>query len=166
MNNSIYIRRKNSLYLKAGDNTLPDAYLLNLLKNIQGLGYTFSPDLLAVVKTLSPERLKSFYKQLIADLRENVGAHVVFEPMYPNFPDQVKQATDQELSTNAFWHYLGDALQRRILPNYEKKERGKLRDRVSLRVVGLGNKAILFLRLWLVLNWLSRPSTKLMSTGL
>lgn len=140
MNNSIYIRRKGKIYLDKGDNNLSDDYIFNFLKNIESLGFTFSPELVDVVKTLSIERLKSFYKQLIADLKENVGAYVEFNPMYPNFPEQVKEASEEELYTNAFWHYLGDWIGRRILPNYEKKQRESLKDKVNLKVLELGSK--------------------------
>lgn len=140
MNNSIYIRRKNKLYLDKDENSLSDDYIFNLLKNIESLGYTFSTELIETVKTLSVDRLKQFYKQLISDLKENVGAHVEFKPMYPNFPEQVKEASEQELYSNAFWHYLGDWIGKRIMPNYEKKEREKLKDNVKLKVIGLGTK--------------------------
>lgn len=140
MNNSIYIRRKGRVYLANGDESLPNDYIFNLLKNIENLGFTFSPELVEVVKTLSVERLKTFYKQLIADLKENVGAHVEFKPMYPNFPEQVKQASEEELYTNAFWHYLGDWIGKRILPNYEKKQRESLKDNINLRVLEFGSK--------------------------
>jgi stress response protein SCP2 len=140
MNNSIYIRRKNKLYLDKGENSLSDDYIFNLLKNIESLGYTFSPELIETVKTLSVDRLKQFYKQLISDLKENVGAYVEFKPMYPNFPEQVKEASEQELYSNAFWHYLGDWIGKRIMPNYEKKEREKLQDQIKLKIIGLGNK--------------------------
>jgi hypothetical protein len=141
MNNSIYIRRKGKVYLDKGNNTLPDDYIFNLLKNIESLGFTFSAELVEVVKTLSVERLKIFYKQLIADLKENVGAQVAFQPMYPNFPEQVKQASEEELYTNAFWHYLGDWIGKRILPDYEKKQREPLKDIINLKVIELGSKA-------------------------
>ena len=140
MNNSIYIRRRNKLYVDKGDNSLSEDYLLNLLKNIEGLGCTFSTELIEVVKTLSVDRLKTFYKQLISDLKENVGAFVEFKPMYPNFPDQVKEASEEELYSNAFFHYLGDWVGKRILPNYEKKQREQLKDQLDLKVIGLGNK--------------------------
>ena len=92
MNNSIYIRRKNKIYLEKGEGNLENDYIFNFLKNLESLGYTFSETLADVLKTLSIEKLKTFYKQLIADLKENLGAHVEYHPMYPNFPEQVKEA--------------------------------------------------------------------------
>jgi stress response protein SCP2 len=140
MNNSIYIRRKNKLFLDKGENSLQDDYIFNLLKNIESLGYTLAAELIEVVKTLSVEKLKIFYEQLISDLKENVGAKVEFKPMYPNFPEQIKEASEQELYSNAFWHYLGDWIGKRIMPQYEEKEREKLKDQFKLKVIGLGNK--------------------------
>ena len=140
MNNSIYLRRKGQLYLDKGNNSLPNEYILNLLKNIENLGFTFSQELVETVETLSVERLKTFYKQLIADLKELVGDDVEFNPMYPNFPEQVKQASPEELYMNAFLHYLGDWIGKRILPDYEKTERAALKDDVRLKVLELGNK--------------------------
>lgn len=140
MNNSIYIRRKGKIYLDKGNSTLPHNYIFNLLKNIENLGFTFSAELVEVVETLSVERVKVFYKQLIVDLKENRGAHIEFKPMYPNFPEQVKQASEEELYTNAFWHYLGDWMGKRHMPNYEKKQREPLKEKIALDVLELGNK--------------------------
>lgn len=140
MNNSIYIRRKCRLYIETGDDVLPGAYLLNLLKNIESLGYTLSPELAAVVNTMSIEKLQRFYKQLVGDLKDQVGAWVQFNPMYPNFPEQVKEASEAELYNNAFWHYLGDWIGKRIMPAYEKRPREPLKDDVKLKVIGLGSK--------------------------
>ncbi len=97
MNNSIYIRRKNRIFLDKEEDSLSDDCLFNLLINVESLGYTFSPELISVVKTLSPLGLKHFYQQLILDLKENVGAYVDFKPMYPNFPEQIKVTSEQEL---------------------------------------------------------------------
>lgn len=140
MNNSIYLRRKRKVYLEKGDNTLSSDYLFNMLANLESLGFTFSPELLEVINTLSEGRFKSFYKQLIKDLEEMVGAYVEYNPMYPNFPEQVIKASEEELKANAFWHYLGDWIGRRIMPEYEKKEREPLKDEVQLKVINLGSK--------------------------
>ncbi|HYG15512.1 MAG TPA: TerD family protein [Bacteroidia bacterium] len=140
MNNSIYIRRKNKVYIEKGENSLTNDTLFNLLKNIEGIGFTFAPDLIEIVKTLPDEKLKEFYKQLIIDLKENIGEHVKFKPMYPNFPDQVIKASKAELYSNAFWHYLGDWIGIRILPNYKKIQREPLKDGIALRIIDLGSK--------------------------
>lgn len=140
MNNSIYIRRKGKVYLDKGPNALPKDYLFNMLANVARLGFTFSKELVEVVLTLSEDKMKTFYKQLINDLNDMVGDTVEYLPIYPNFPDQVKQANTEELYENAFWHYLGDVLGTRFLPNYDKKRRPPLKDEVQLKVIDLGSK--------------------------
>jgi hypothetical protein len=138
MKNSIYLRRKCKIFIAPGNNTLSDNHLINLLANIEVLGYTFSEELLKVIRSLSEKELKIFYTELITNIKEMLGASVEYKPMYPNFPDQVKNANESELYTNAFWHYLGDWFGIRILPNYEKQKREKLKDSKNLKVIALG----------------------------
>lgn len=140
MINSIYLSRKNKIILEPGTNHLDNAYLLNLLKNIESLGYTLSAELLEVIQTLSFDDLKIFYDQLVKDIKNNVGFWVRFEPMYPNFPDQVKYTSEKELYGNAFMHYLGDWIGLRIMPNYIPVKRAKLEDNVKLKVIALGSE--------------------------
>lgn len=140
MNNSLYLRRKSKIYIEQSNYSLPPEYLFNLIKNIEGIGYTFSHELLDIVSTLSTEKLQVFYKKLISDLQENIGASVTFKPMYPNFPEQVVKASEKELYSNAIFHYLGDWIGERLLPNYQKKERPKLPEKTTLRIIDLGTK--------------------------
>ena len=140
MRNTIYLKRKKKLYIEKEGDVLPDAYLVALQGNIQCLGFQLSPALLDIVKTFSVQRFKSFYKQLISDLKEIVGDNVIFKPMYPDFPEQVKEATELELYSNALFHYLGDAIGKRIMPHYEEKMREKLKDVVEPKVIDLGTK--------------------------
>lgn len=140
MKNSIYLRRHNKVILEKGKNKLKKEYISSFLKNIENLGFTFDKELIAIVKTLSIEDLTSFYGNTVKTLKEMVGANVKFEPMYPNFPKQVMDASDAELYINAIMHYLGDWIGARIMPVYEKKERYPLMDRVDLKVIRLGTE--------------------------
>lgn len=140
MNNSIYIRRKNKLYIEKGSSSLPNEYLVGLMINIKSLGYTLSPNLQEIIKTISLEKLSIFYKKLIIDLKENVGANVEFMPMYPNFPDQVEKLSEEELYRNAIFHYFGDWIGKRFLPKYEKIKREPLKDNKNLKIIELGTK--------------------------
>lgn len=139
INNTIYLRRKNKLYLEKENNKLDNIYIASFLKNIENLGYTFSPEILDIISTLSIETLTSFYNQTINDLKLMVGAHVEFKPMYPNFPQQVMNASQSELYFNAMMHYLGDWIGTRIMPEYTKNKREDLKDKIKLKTIGLGN---------------------------
>ena len=139
--NSIYLRRKNKVILNSSDGHLKAVELATILKNIESLGYTFSPQLIECLATLSLAEASLFYSQLVTNLKQAIGANVEYSPMYPNFPTQVMEMVDAELYLNAIVHYVGSALGVRILPQYTKQERPVLADRIKLKIIDLGTEA-------------------------
>ncbi|WP_242213115.1 TerD family protein [Bacillus cereus group sp. BfR-BA-01383] len=135
MKNSIYIRRNLKVIIKSEENKLPNVYLATVLKNLESLGFTFSQPLIEEVQTLSVNAFTSFYKELIKHLKEMVGAHIQFAPMYPNFPQQVMDLSCAELYINAVIHYVT-----LLLPESKVKELLPLLDRVDLKVIDLGSE--------------------------
>lgn len=133
--NTIYVRRLRKVYLKEGTNQLSAGVAAALLKNIESLGFAFSEQLLQRVRTLSVEKLDSFYKSLVKDLQELAGAHRPFKPLYPNFPIQVMELSEAELYLNAFFHYLTQKL-----PTYQQHERPPLNESTKVRLIDLGTK--------------------------
>jgi stress response protein SCP2 len=140
MNNEIYIRRQRKVHLEKGTGSQWTVTMAALLKNMEPLGYTLAPDVLKVAETLSTADLKVFHDELIEGLKRMVGAHVDHQPMYPNFPQQVMDASAAELYFNAMFHYFGDWIGARILPRYRVEERSALQDRKQLKVIGLGSR--------------------------
>lgn len=140
MMNTIFIRRANKLVVDPGQGggRISRAYLATALKNIEQLGYTFSHALMHAVRTLSREQFEAMYGQLVSDLKVMVGAHVKYEPMYPDFPLQVMQEEDVDLYLNAIYHYL--TLE---LPEQKAADRPPLPDRanLNLKVIDLGTEA-------------------------
>jgi stress response protein SCP2 len=59
------------------------------------------------------------------------------DPMYPNFPKQVMEASDAELYINALMHYIGDVVGLRITPQYEKLPRPVVKELNKLKVINL-----------------------------
>jgi hypothetical protein len=135
MKNSIFLRRRNKVILQAGTENNSVAYTGTLLKNLENLGYTLSKDLIAVINTQSKEELKKTYLFLIKDLKSMLGANVEYDPIYPNFPDQLMKLSNAELYVNAIIHYLT-----LWLPSYEKEERPLLVDDIKLKVIQLGTE--------------------------
>lgn len=135
MNNALYLRRRNKILIAEGTGNVPANYIGTILKNIENLGYTFSENLIEHLQNFSLEELTGFYRDLIQDLREIVGAHREYKPMYPNFPQQVMDTTEVRLYINAIIHYITNRL-----PNYEKKERMPLLDNVKLKVIETGTR--------------------------
>lgn len=141
--NPLSLRRRSKLIVPAGHDALPRAYVASALKNLERLGYTCSPALIARLVTLSEAALAATYGQMVTVLRKLRGAHVAWEPMYPNFPQQVMEAPAAELYLNALLHYFGDWVGARILPIYEKEQRAPLDPSIEAReltVIDLGDE--------------------------
>lgn len=136
MQQAIYIRHRSRVLVPPGDGGAPSQYLASLLKNLESLGFTASAALIAHLRTCSVEQLERLSAELVPALRQLVGAHVAYTPMYPNFPAQVMQASRAELYLNAILHYLTHGR-----PRYEKQRRTPLLERADLRVIDLGDDA-------------------------
>ncbi|MCW7480013.1 hypothetical protein [Leptospira kanakyensis] len=124
--NNIYLRRKKKIIIQRKNNQLEDVYISTLLKNVENLGYTFSAEIIEILRTYSVDEIEEFYREIIGNLKQLLGDHVNFKPMYPNFPRQVMEAKEAELYLNAWLHYFGDWLGIRILPQYLKEPRPTL----------------------------------------
>ena len=101
-------------------------YVATLAKNLESIGFAIEPPLAEVLATWPPERLLEWSTWLIPRLLKAVGGDVSYRPMYPNFPRQVMEADEAELYLNACWHYFGDQIGVRILPEYERRSRPPL----------------------------------------
>ena len=140
MKNTILLRRKNKVLVEVGKNELGPEYVLGLLKNISHLGYALSEELAARLSTLEEADFMEFHKALIKDLKEITGARVKFRPMYPNFPEQVKDTPLETLFDINALHYLGDWIGIRVLPDFPKKRRPKLDEDNKIKVIDLGSE--------------------------
>lgn len=133
--NEIYLRRKNKVLLEKGNGSLSKPQIATFLKNLESLGYVLSKELIERVKTLNESEVMNFSNNLISCLKDMTGSSKVYNPMYPNFPKQVMNAEEAELYMNAIVHY--GSLD---VPEYDKKERSKLREKTKLNTIDLGNE--------------------------
>ena len=149
----IYLNKRRKVYLgtvdskKAASNChaiTPRVATFN--RNLEGIGFTMSHELLQTFSKFSDGQIDGYYAQIVPILRKMTGAHRLFKPMYPNFPKQVMEAAEFELYMNAITHYwvafVGDVLNvpYRWLPSYKKDPRVPLpKDEVSLKVIDLGS---------------------------
>jgi len=150
--NEILIRRRNCVLLEAEtfwsetdrgvrrkprpEELLDDVYVATILKNLEAYGYTLSADAIGRLRTCSVAGAQGYFEAFVKAIRKLKGADKTFEPMYPNFPRQVMEASDAELYLNAILHYFGDWIGVRILPDYEKADRAPLFERTELTVLG------------------------------
>lgn len=138
----ILLRRKHLVMFEPADmayeqSKTEKALVVSGLKNVQALGFTFSKELFERACHLTKDEFTSFYGSLILALKELVGADVTYNPMYPNFPQQVAEASDIELFINAIVHYWSFGT---LIPEYEKNERLPLIDDNKMIVLTVGNR--------------------------
>jgi hypothetical protein len=124
----IAIRKKQSIVLPSSDSDQEESKMQLQLEAIE-LGFIFDEKALNALASHSQER-ESIFKVLQA----LVGADKVWKPMYPNFPQQVHEAPIVELFFNAMGHYITGGIWR---PDYVKKLRLPLTDKVKLKPIGL-----------------------------
>jgi stress response protein SCP2 len=149
--NSILLRRTNKFLLPEHKTktVLPGDVVATFNLNLQSLGYTLSSSALKAVKHLSPDAVKSLFKEITATLAEARGVKN-YKPMYPNFPEQVMEATDAELYLNAILHYFtvwvaditgsGADADFIYLPKYTKEKREPLDEKVKLTVLNIAKE--------------------------
>jgi len=144
---SIYLRKSGKVILPVGTGEPTWQGVGTIAKNLQSLGFGLSSALLDRLARLPDEFIAEWYKQLLPTLKEMVGSHRTFRPMYPNFPKQVMDATEAELFFNAMTHYYGFMLSDMLgdpnlvmLPHYEKESRSTLDEFHDLRWLDLGSE--------------------------
>ncbi len=133
--NDIYLRRRLKVTVPAGNGETPVRVIAALQKNVANLGFVLAPEVCERLEKLPVEKTDSFYKGLVAGLREMVGAHREFRPMYPNFPEQVMETSEARLYWNAIVHYCTN----RLL-SFAKRERAPLLDDAEPKVISLGSR--------------------------
>ena len=144
LTNSILLTYRSKLLVSGSNKRRSQSarqFTATILKNVESLGFSFSNDLVDELLHCSESELSSFYDTTISMLKTAVGAHRKHEPMYPNFPRQVMEASDAELYLNAIMHYFGDWVGARITPEYKKERRSPLIEATEIRVLSLGTIA-------------------------
>lgn len=135
----VMLRRKNQIYIpedfimkdqiidEIDASVVKDMYgrpIVTFATNINSLGYRLSEN---AIKTLlmvsSLPRLLDILQQIEFNLKCITGADKEYNPMYPNFPEQVIEAEDYELYVNQFLHYFTYG---EWIPTYDKEDRIKL----------------------------------------
>lgn len=111
--NDIFLRKRRKVLLSLTPTASAQAkqtaglnHVASVARQLAGLGYIMSAELMEAAGRLSLEELTLFNQSLIATLSRALGSHQKFKPFYPNFPAQVMAMSEAELYTNALLHYL------------------------------------------------------------
>ncbi len=135
----IVLRRLKKVFVPASSGKSQIQFVASLARNLESIGFAFSPAVLERLQNRSPEELLEFAKSLVPTLLKMVGGDVEYKPMYPNFPQQVMQASEAELYINAMLHYWGDFSGQRILPQYDKDARPEIELPKNLKILDLAD---------------------------
>lgn len=138
--NKITLRRNNKIYIPTienNDKTIDDKTITAFISNLYRLGYVVNKEIIEQLSYTSVDNLQ----QVLEAAEYSKGDHFDYEPMYPNFPKQVAEASEIELYLNAIMHYTGDVIGIRIMPVYDKFARPDLdKDEAEFIILGLETK--------------------------
>lgn len=142
-NVEMIIRRKQGILVPEAQGTpAPESAFATFLGSLEVIGYTLSKPAAEAVRSLNVEQLTELHNMFLPELHKAVGNHVLYTPLYPNFPKQVMDASIVELYLNAFMHYLGDSIGLRITPAIQKEKRETVRYNFNhLRALNLVTEA-------------------------
>lgn len=101
---AVVLDHRTGMQVKKSDDWIK-SMALSLQANAMSLGYVFGKDAMNKFMVLRPESLTLLHQELIPVLKNLKGADVAYNPMYPNFPQQVMDASSAELFWNAILHY-------------------------------------------------------------
>lgn len=135
----ILIKKKRKVLVHRGcraDNT-KDPRALAFQAEVMRLGFIMDLPLVIHVSRLSDKQINVLYQEVIKILSSLVGDDVTYKPFYPNFPQQVLDASNIELFLNAILHYWTFGQWR---PRYEKEHRLPAFEAVKFKTLTLGTE--------------------------
>lgn len=135
--NSIYLSKRNKVIAPTKGKNNNKVLVAAMLQNFKDLGYTFSLALAERLITLTSSQLGEFYNTLIKELRESIGAHRAFNPMYPNFPEEIELKD----ATTLLWDALTYEDNNFQLPELEILLRPTINELAKLVVLEIGSEA-------------------------
>lgn len=118
--NYISIKKRNGILIddyNADDNNDNYQLALTFAANVMNLGFILSEELLNKIRKFNIEEFEKLNNNVIPVLKNIVGDDVEYNPMYPNFPQQVMEMSYAQLFFNAILHYLSFG---EWTPSYEK----------------------------------------------
>ena len=122
----------------ANDDKASTAYVLTLNANLMSQGYVLSEDTFNTLKSWNRTAVVMLAETLMTAIKQLKGSHVKHAPMYPNFPQQVIEASDFELYMNAILHYYSAG---QWQPDYPELPRKFAFEEVKFQAIGMIEKA-------------------------
>ncbi len=143
----IYLHKRSKIMVASDGGHSTISTIATVGTNLKSLGFGLSQNLIKRLLKCSTEQVTALFEEILPILRKMVGSHKRYKPMYPNFPQQVMEASEAELYFNAIANYFGFALSDFlgdpsfvILPNYEKENRPEFDEMSKLKWIDLGSE--------------------------
>ncbi len=135
MNQELFLRRRSKVHVPMGSGGATLAQVASVVREVAAFRCVLSESLIERIGMLSAAELTRWLRDVVGVLRRQTGAHVHHKPFYPDFPEQVLQASEAELYLTAVMHYL--TLRR--LPPSEHARPVMLEGNFISRVIELGS---------------------------
>lgn len=103
-------------------------------------GFSLSAQLCKALSHLNLDDITTIGNIIVDYAKLSVGGASLYQPMYPNFPSQVIDSSEEELLINAAVHYIGSWFGIRILPKYEKISRSVISKTLNPKVIDICNE--------------------------
>lgn len=124
-------------FYQAPSNVVKPKHVAAFLQNAERLGFIFTPKVVNSLWGNDADRVLEWAAEILDFLRTTKNANFRYAPMYPNFPQQVAEASDAELYLNAVAHYFSVHGEHVFIREYEKIERFPLYENTDLVKVDL-----------------------------
>ncbi len=136
MKQKIALKYSSSIFISNNDSSDHNNAILvaSINSELMQNGFMLSQDSSTKLGMLSDVELTDIYKDIVTEVRILVGNDVDYQPMYPNFPEQVMNASASELFLNAITHYWTHG---EWSPSYEKLPREISFENVNFKEINL-----------------------------
>lgn len=137
---SITIKKLNAIVVDVdgitlkGEPTDSKVLLTSINAQMQNLGFVMSQTLFDRLSQTSQSYLIDLNGRLVKTLAKLKGGDKQYQPMYPNFPEQVQNMHEASLYWNALTHYWSTGA---WLPSYKTNKRTKKDENSKLIEIGL-----------------------------
>lgn len=105
MVNEIFLEYRTKVVVDSTSSEKNEIYAKALMVNAASLGFTFSKSLLDKLSTLTVEELTAFGSEIAPILKDMVGAHVKYRPLFLNFPADVPTNMDEWFLKRIISHF-------------------------------------------------------------
>jgi len=136
MKQKVAIKLCNGLVLPLNKRKEELGYSLSFISNLMAYGYMPNAELADALSELSVTDITSLSEDVMPVIKELTGANVVHKPMYPNFPSQVMNASDEALFVTAQAHYFSKGT---WMPTFELNNRPVSYENVKFKELGFVN---------------------------